>query len=98
MNNKNLMQTLSENFIAAQTSMDATVGDLRVRLRGLIARMEVVLNELEDQGVGADVGALAGLSDDTASVERLARRLGEQQVNVLNASTSALKASDPRGF
>jgi len=92
------MQTLSENFIAAQTSMDATVGDLRVRLRGLIARMEVVLNELEDQGVGADVGALAGLSDDTASVERLARRLGEQQVNVLNASTSALKASDPRGF
>jgi len=92
------MQTLSENFIAAQTSMDATVGDLRVRLRGLIARMEVVLNELEDQGVGADVGALAGLSDDTASLERLARRLGEQQVNVLNASTSALKASDPRGF
>ena len=98
MSNKNLMQTLSENFIAAQTSMDATVGDLRVRLRGLIARMEVVLNELEDQGVGADVGALAGLSDDTASLERLARRLGEQQVNVLNASTSALKASDPRGF
>ena len=25
---------------------------------------------------------LAGLSDDSASIERLARRLGEQQVNV----------------
>ena len=98
MSNKNLMQKLSENFIAAQTSMDATVGDLRVRLRGMIARMEVILNELEDEGVGADVSALAGLSDDSASVERLARRLGEQQVNVSNAATSALKASDPRGF
>ena len=95
---KNLMQRLSENFIAAQTSMDATVGDLRVRLRGLVARMEVVLNELEDSGVSADVSALAGMSDDSASVERLARRLGEQQVNVLTASQNALKASDPRGF
>ena len=95
---KNLMQTLSENFIAAQTSMDATVGDLRVRLRGMIARLEVCLNDLEDQGLGSDVSALAGLSDDSASIERLARRLGEQQVNVANASSSALKASDPRGF
>lgn len=98
MTQKNLMQVLSENFIAAQTSMDATVGDLRVRLRGMMARLEGVLVDLEENGVGAEVSSLAGLSDDSASIERLARRLGDQQVNVLNASTSALKASDPRGF
>ena len=78
--------------------MDATVGDLRVRIRGMAARLEMVLSELEESGVGADVSTLAGLSDDSASIERLGRRLGEQQVNVQNAASSALQASDPRGF
>lgn len=94
----NLMKQLSERFIAAQASMDATVGDLRVRLRGMTARIELVLADLEENGVGADCTGLAGLADDSASIERLARRLGEQQINVTEASLSALKASDPRGF
>ena len=98
MADKNLMQVMSENFIAAQSSMDATVGDLRVRLRGIVARLEVTLNDLEDNGVGSDVSGLAGLSDDAAGIERLTRKLIEQQEHVREACQQALRASDPRGF
>lgn len=96
--NKNLMQTLSENFIAAQTAMDATVGDLRIRLRGMVARLEGVLDDLEAEGVGADITPLVGLADDASSVERLGRRLSEQQVCIRSASSEALRAGDPRSF
>ena len=96
--NKNLMQVLSENFIAAQTSMDATVGDLRIRLRGMVARLEGVLDELESETVGADMGPLVGLADDASAVERLGRRLSEQQVSIRSASAEALRAGDPRSF
>lgn len=98
MNSKNLMQTLSENFIAAQTAMDATCGDLRIRLRGMVARLEGVLDELENEGVGADIGPLVGLADDASAVERLGRRLSEQQVCIRSASSEALRAGDPRSF
>ncbi len=96
--NKNLMQVLSENFIAAQTAMDATVGDLRIRLRGMVARLEGVLDDLESETVSADVGPLVGLADDASAVERLARRLSEQQVCIRSASSEALRAGDPRSF
>ena len=98
MTDKNLMQVLSENFIAAQSSMDATVGDLRVRIRGLVARLEMSLNELEDRGVGSDISPIAGLADDASSIERLGRRLIEQQEHVKEACQQALRASEPRGF
>jgi hypothetical protein len=98
MNKKNLMQVLSENFISAQTSMDATVGDLRIRLRGLVCRLESVLDDLESETVGADISPLVGLSDDASAVERLGRRLSEQQVCIRSAADEALRAGDPRSF
>jgi hypothetical protein len=95
---KNLMQILSENFIAAQSSMDGTVGDLRVRLRGLVARLEVTLDSLESDGVGSDVSAISGLSEDASRIEKLSSKLIDQQEYIKEACHSALKASNPKGF
>ncbi len=78
----NLMQRLSQEFISAQNSMDRTVLELRTKMRAMHQRLDVVLNELETQGVAAGVERLSGIGEEGLAVERLAKLLRDQREDI----------------
>lgn len=91
----NLMQRLSQEFITAQNSMDRTVLELRTKMRAIHQKLDVVLMELENQGVTAGVERLAGLGEEGLAVERLSRLLRDQR-NDIESSIDNVRACSRR--
>ena len=77
-----LMQRLSQEFISAQNSMDRTVLELRTKMRSIHQKLDVVLNELENNGVSAGVERLSGIGEEGLAVERLSRLLRDQRNDI----------------
>lgn len=92
-----LMQRLSSEFISAQNSMDRTVTSLRTKLRATAARINHVLDSLEQEGPTAGVEHLAGIGEEGLAIERLARQLREQKEDIEKSIDSARTCSRRSG-
>ena len=90
-----LMQRLSQEFIAAQNSMDRTALELRTKIRSMHQKLDILLKELEEQGVTAGVERLAGIGEEGLAVERLSRLLRDQR-NDIEAGIDNVRACSRR--